>query len=50
MLGFAAAGALAPAAVAKALVPASTNKADGNAAAFRTRPQPRAVARGAGAA
>jgi len=50
MLGFAAVGALAPSSVAGAVAPASTNKADGRAVAFRLRPQPRAVCRRGGAA
>jgi hypothetical protein len=45
MLGLVAMGALAPRAVARAAVPASTNKEGGRAATFRVRPQPRAVAR-----
>ncbi|HEY4990217.1 MAG TPA: hypothetical protein VII09_10440 [Opitutaceae bacterium] len=50
MLGLATVGAVAPAAVAKAIVPVSTNKGDGRSAAFRLQPQPRAVARRDGAA
>jgi len=50
ILGFAAAGALAPGSVARAVAPASTNKADGAAVAFRLRSEPRAVARRGGAA
>jgi hypothetical protein len=50
MLGFAAVGALAPRAVAEAAAGPRTNKADGNAVAFRLRPQARAVARRGGAA
>jgi hypothetical protein len=48
VLGLAALGAVAPGALAAAAAP--TNKADGKAVAFRIRPQPRAVARGDGAA
>jgi len=50
VLGFAAAGALAPGAVAGAVAPRAANKADGRAAAFQVRPESRAVARRGGAA
>jgi hypothetical protein len=47
ILGFAAAGALAPGAAIRAAA-APTNKADGPAVAFRLRREPRAVARRGG--
>ena len=50
MLGFAAAGALAPRSALEAVAPAPGNKADGNAVAFRLQTQPRAVARRGGSA
>ncbi|MGA2017022.1 MAG: hypothetical protein ABSH26_08695 [Opitutaceae bacterium] len=50
ILGFAAAGALAPRSVARAVAPAPDNKAGGPAAPFLLRREPRAVARRGGAA
>jgi len=48
MLGFAAAGAVAPSAVARSVALATTNKEDGGSVAFRLSPDPRAVARARG--
>jgi hypothetical protein len=45
-----AAGSLVPGTLARAMIPALSNKEDGKPVAFRVRPQPRAVARVDGAA
>jgi hypothetical protein len=50
ILGFSAAGALAPRSVTPAIVAAANNKADGPTVPFRIRPQLRAIARRDGAA
>jgi len=44
------AGFVVPGTMARAMIPVLSNKEDGKPVAFRIRPQPRAVARGDGAA